>query len=71
MPQYDVTAPDGKTYSVNAPKGLRMTTRSSTSANFYKPTASTGDSIAKGLRDPIDAGAQMLTGPDGCSPRLG
>ena len=62
MPQYDVTAPDGKTYSVNAPEGATHDDAIKyVQANFYKPTASTGDSIAKGLRDPIDAGAQMLT----------
>jgi len=72
MPQYDVTAPDGKTYSVNAPEGATHDDAIKyVQANFYRPTASTGDSIAKGLRDPIDAGAQLLTrGLSAVAPRV-
>lgn len=68
MPQYDVTSPDGKTYTVNAPDGATQDDAIKyVQTNFYKPqaapvdTTSMAERIGKGLRDPIDGGAQLLT----------
>lgn len=75
MPQYDVNSPDGKTYTVNAPDGAtEQDAISYVQKNFYsdskpkKPDTTTKtDRFVKGLRDPIDGAAQLLTKmlPDG------
>lgn len=66
MPQYDVTTPDGKTYTVNAPAGATQDDAISyVQSNFYQgakaDTTTKTDRLVKGLRDPIDGGAQLLT----------
>lgn len=66
MPQYEVNAPDGKTYSVNAPEGAtEQDAIGYVQKNFYsQPKAdqtTAMERVGKGLRDPIDGGAQLLT----------
>lgn len=66
MPQYEVNAPDGKTYSVNAPDGAtEQDAIGYVQKNFYsQPKAdqtTAMERVGKGLRDPIDGGAQLLT----------
>lgn len=77
MPTFRITSPDGKTYDVTAPDGATQDevlayaqknvpgadTKASAPA-VKKPAAaplSRTDRYLKGLRDPIDAGAQLLT----------
>lgn len=72
MAQYDVTAPDGKTYTVNAPEGATQEDAIAyVQKNLYKEAGgATGswtespsktDRLLKGVRDPIDGAAQLLT----------
>lgn len=69
MPTYEITAPDGGTYRVNAPEGAsEQDAISYVQQNHFKqtaeakqPDASRTDRFMKGLRDPIDGGAQLLT----------
>ncbi|MBA3773835.1 MAG: hypothetical protein H0X13_15495 [Ramlibacter sp.] len=73
MPQYEVNAPDGKTYTVNSPEGAsEQDAIGYVQKNFYsqpekKADLPASERIGKGLRDPIDGGAQLLTKllPDG------
>lgn len=67
MPKYDVTAPDGSIYSVNAPEGATEDDAIKyVQTNFGKPSApaaplTKGERFGQGLKDPISGGAQLLT----------
>lgn len=81
MPRYEVTAPDGKKWEVNAPDGAsqeevlayaqkQFTGQAPSPAGAgAQPLAplTKADRFARGLRDPLDGGAQLLTKmlPDG------
>lgn len=67
MPQFDVNAPDGKTFTVNAPEGATHEDAIAyVQKNFYTPV-STAEKLMRGAADPIEGGAQLLTHvlPDG------
>lgn len=78
MPKFQVTSPDGKTYSVNAPEGATQDDAIAyVQREFYgepKPAAAKSGppvsgikSFGMGMMDPIHAGAQTITQvlPDG------
>lgn len=69
MATYEVTSPDGQKYEINAPDGAsEKEILSYAQQNFQKPAtaeqkqqASIPRRILQGMRDPVDAGAQLLT----------
>lgn len=74
MAKYRITGPDGSTYEVNAPDTASEADVLAYAQQNFKPSASVAsqpkpsqdatiatDRLAKGLRDPIDGGAQLLT----------
>lgn len=76
MPKFTVNTPDGKTYTVNAPAGATHedaiahvqktyynidTTMPGKTSLMEKAANSPIGGVLRGLRDPIDAGAQLLT----------
>lgn len=69
MAKFEITAPDGQTYEVNAPEGateddaikyVQENIYKAPVATSKKPT-SAGARLLQGMKDPIDAGAQLLT----------
>lgn len=67
MPKYRITGPDGASYEVTAPDGASEQDVLSYAQQQFggsKPAGPKADApssgIAMGLRDPVDAGAQML-----------
>ncbi len=69
MATYQITGPDGATYKITAPEGASQAdvlsfAKSQISAAPAQPTAPSVSAprsgLAMGLRDPIDAGAQIL-----------
>jgi hypothetical protein len=68
MPKYRITGPDGGTYEIEAPEGANeQDVLSFAQKQFSKPAATPAPNqaapssgVVMGLRDPIDAGAQML-----------
>lgn len=63
MPRYEITSPDGKRFEITAPEGAPPEAIIAyAKAQQQGVTApSVGERVLKGIRDPIDAGAQMLT----------
>lgn len=70
MPRYEITAPNGKKYQIDAPEGATQ----DDAINYVKTNfgtaeqqkqirmpLSTAERFVKGMKDPIDAGAQALT----------
>ncbi|MGC4395988.1 hypothetical protein [Hydrogenophaga sp. T2] len=76
MPKYRITGPDGATYEINAPDGAsEQDVLAYAKQNFAPPAAAAPaapaaptapkveaptSGLAMGLRDPVDAGAQLL-----------
>lgn len=63
MAQYEITSPDGKRFEVTAPEGATeaQVLEYAKAQLVSKTPTPTGERFARGLRDPIDAGAQLLT----------
>lgn len=73
MPKFQISAPDGQKYEVNAPEGsTEQDAIAYVQNNIHTPKASPqaaapqanmpiSERIGQGIRDPIDAGAQLLT----------
>lgn len=66
MPKFEITSPDGQRYEVNAPEGATEQdaiayVQQNLAPKASQPTVTRGQSIIQGLRDPVDAGAQLLT----------
>lgn len=75
MPSFEFTSPEGKKYTVNGPDGATKeqafsmlqaqlgqgSPDSVPSVTSSQPKITTGEKILKGVRDPIDGGAQLLT----------
>ncbi len=61
MATYEITAPDGQTYEVTAPDTASEQEVMAYAQSQWKAPQEAPSGFAKGLRDPIDAGAQMLT----------
>src|SRR5688572_8366082 len=70
MPTFEITAPDGTRYRVTGPEGateadalaqVQSQQQDKPATADQKALASTGSRFMQGLRDPLDAGAQMLT----------
>lgn len=68
MPRYEITGPDGAKYEISAPDGASeqdilsyaQTEFSKQPTTRQKVMASTPMRVVQGMRDPFDAGAQML-----------
>lgn len=71
MPTYEITSPDGRRFEVTAPDGATQEQVMSMVAGQFKapdakPAAQGRDlgffgGVVRGIRDPIDAGAQLVT----------
>lgn len=75
MPSFEFTSPEGKKYTVNGPDGATKeqafsmlqaqlgqgSAAPAPAAASSQPKITIGEKILKGVRDPIDGGAQILT----------